>query len=87
MTTSMTLLAAAQGIKIEGVSSRVEGDVDIQGFLGLNPNAGKGFKQIRVSFEIQGASPEDKQQLIALAKQSPIFNTLINPIDVAVDVQ
>ena len=36
MTTTMVLLATAQGIEVEGVSSRIEGDVDLRGFLGLD---------------------------------------------------
>lgn len=84
MTTTMVLLAAARGIEVKGVSSKVDGDVDLKGFLGLDPNSKKEFKQLRVSFEIEGASDEEKEELITLAKQSPIFNTLTNPIDVVV---
>ena len=84
MTTAMMLLASARGIEVGAVSSRVEGDVDLKGFLGLDANAKKGFQQIRVVFVIEGVSAEQKDELITLAKQSPIFNTLINPIDVQV---
>jgi len=84
MTTSMVLLAAARGIAVETVSSKIEGDVDIKGFLGLNPKGPKGFQQIRVVFEITGVDDQQKEELITLAKQSPIYNSLINPIDVQV---
>ncbi|WP_167618068.1 OsmC family protein [Maribellus sediminis] len=86
MTTAMVLLAAAQGIEVGAVSSSIEGDVDLQGFLGMNPDIPKEFSQIRVKFEIEGASDEEKEQLLAFAKQSPVFNTLINPTDVQVSV-
>jgi len=84
MTTAMVLLATARGIEVGGVSSRIEGDVDIKGFLGLDAEAKKGFQQIRVVFDIEGASDEQKHELITLAKQSPIFNSLVNPVDVKV---
>ena len=87
MTTAMILLASARGIEVDGVSSRVEGDIDLKGFLGLDANSEKGYQQIRVIFDIEGASDEEKQELIALAKQSPIFNTLINPVDVQVAIE
>lgn len=87
MTTAMMLLAAARGIEVESVSSQVEGDIDLKGFLGLSDNVEKGFQQIRVSFDIKGVDDEKKQELISLAKQSPIFNTLINPVDVQVSVR
>lgn len=87
MTTAMLLLASARGIEVASVSSTIEGDVDLKGFLGLDANAAKGFQQIRVKFEIDGVSEEQKQELINLAKQSPVFNSLINPIDVQVAIQ
>ncbi len=86
MTSAMVLLATARGIEIKGVSSRIEGDVDVQGFLGLDPSVKKEFQQIRVFFDIEGATEEQKQELILLAKASPVYNSLINPVDVQVSV-
>jgi uncharacterized OsmC-like protein len=83
----MMLLASARGIEVAAVSSKVEGDVDLRGFLGLDANVEKGFQQIRIVFDIEGVSEEQKQELLILAKQSPIFNTLIHPVDVQVAVQ
>ena len=87
MTTAMVLLAAARGIEVTAVSSRVEGDIDLQGFLGLDAKVEKGFSQVRVVFDIEGASEEQKQELLLLAKQSPMFNTLVNPVDVQVSLK
>jgi len=86
MTTSMVLLAAAHGIEVTAVSSKVEGDVDIRGFLGLDPNAKKGFQQIRVAFNVEGVSETEKQELLNLAKCSPMYHSLINPMDVQVSI-
>jgi uncharacterized OsmC-like protein len=87
MTTAMVLLAAARGIAIEGVTSKIEGDIDLKGFLGLAASGPKGFKQIRVTFDIIGVDQAQKEELITLAKQSPIFNSLIYPTDVQVALQ
>lgn len=87
MTTAMVLLAAARGIEIGSVSSKIEGDIDIKGFLGLNPTGPKGFQQIRVTFDIEGVDDAQKEELLALAKQSPLFNSLIHPTDVQVALQ
>ena len=86
MTTAMVLLAAARGIEIGGVSSKIEGDVDLKGFLGLDANTKKEFSQLRVTFDIEGVDNETKKELITLAKQSPVFNSLINPVDVQVNL-
>ncbi len=87
MTTSIVLLAAARGIEVKGVSSRVEGDVDLQGFLGLDAEIEKGFSQVRVVFDIEGVSEDQKNELLQLSKQSPMFNTLIQPVDVQVSLK
>lgn len=86
MTTAMVLLAAARGIEVKAISSKIEGDVNLQGFMGLDTNVKKEFSQIRVSFDIEGVDEETKMDLIALAKQSPVFNSLINPVDVQVNL-
>ena len=87
MTTAMVLLASARGIEVTGISSSIEGDVDHKGFLGRDANTAKGFQQLRITFAIEGVTEAQKLELITLAKQSPIFNSLINPVDVQVAVQ
>lgn len=86
MTTSMVLLAAARGIAISAVTSRVEADVDLRGFLGLDPGVEKGYQQIRVSYRIEGVSEAEKLELIQMVKRSPMYNTLINPVEVLVSL-
>ena len=86
MTTAMVLLAAARGIEIGAISSRIEGDVDLKGFLGLDANVKKEFTRINVTFDIEGVNEDTKKELIALAKQSPVYNSLINPMDVKVNL-
>lgn len=86
MTTAMVLLAAARGIEIGAVSSKIEGDVDLKGFLGLDSNVKKEFTRISVTFDIEGVDEETKKELIELAKQSPVYNSLINPTDLQVNL-
>ena len=84
MTTAMVLLATAQGIELKGISSRIEGDVDLRGFLGLDPEVPMEFTQLRVVFDLPGTTEEEKAQLLELAKRSPIYNSLTRPVDVQV---
>jgi len=89
MTTGLVYHAAAKGIEIRGVESRLEGDIDLQGFLGLSPEAKVGFENIRVYFKIDAdISAEQKEELIQMAqKYSPAFNTVISatPASVRLD--
>lgn len=85
LTTSMVYHAAARGIHIESLESTLEGDVDLQGFLGLSDHVRPGYQAIRVTFTVRSdASPE---QLRELAKFSPIYDTVTNPVPVTIHVQ
>ena len=85
LTTSMVAHAAVRGIAIEEVESEFEGDIDLNGFLGLDANVPKGYTAIRAKFRVK-ADPKDMDQIRELAKFSPVYNTLTNgtPIDVQV---
>ncbi|MDO5980248.1 OsmC family protein [Flavivirga spongiicola] len=80
MTTSMMLLASANGIKVADVTIRVEGDLNLNGFLGLDACILKEYEQIKVSIDVEGdLSETEKQELLTFAKKSPIYNTILNP--------
>ena len=87
LTTAMVAHAAARGIEIKSVQSRFEGDLDIQGFLGLSETIPVAYKEIRVHFKIEAdISNEEKNELVEMAqKYSPVFNTITRPVTVKVE--
>jgi len=88
LTSALVYHAAAKGIQIKGVKSRLEGDIDLRGFLGLSPDVKVGYANIRVYFKIDAdVSDEQKEELIKMAqKYSPVFNTVSNPTPVWVSL-
>jgi uncharacterized OsmC-like protein len=88
VTSSVVYHAAAEGIEIRGVKSRVEGDLDLRGFLGLSEDVPKGYKQIRMFFTIDAdISDEQKEELVRTGqKYSPVFNTVFNATPVSVEL-
>lgn len=86
LTTAMVAHAAAKGIELRSVESRLEGDLDVQGFLGLSQDVPVEYQEIRVSFKIDAdISAEEKQELVEMAqKYSPVFNTVSKPVTVKV---
>ena len=88
MTTAMVAHAAARGIEIKSVTSCIEGDLDVQGFLGLSETIPVAYKEIRVSFKIEAdISDQEKQELVEMAKKySPVFNTVTHPVTVKVKI-
>ena len=85
MTTTMVYHAAARGIVIEALESSLEGDIDIRGFTGIAPDVPKGYREIRVSFRAKTAG--DAQELKALARMSPVYNTIQGSVPVVVTVE
>jgi len=85
MTTTMVYHAASRGIQLEEVESTLEGDLDLQGFLGIRDDVRKGYQNIRVSFKVKGDA--DPEFLAQLAKNSPVFDIVTNPVPVSVTVE
>ena len=85
LTTAMVAHAAVRGIRIEAMESELEGDLDLNGFLGLNPKTPKGYTGIRAKFRVDAAEG-DIDAIRELANFSPVFNTLTRGVNVDVEV-
>jgi uncharacterized OsmC-like protein len=86
VTTSMVAHAAVRGIPIYSLESEVEGDIDLQGFLGLSNDVPRGYTDLRVKFRVD-AEPEDIDRLKALSEFSPVFNTITQGARVNIQVE
>ena len=58
VTTSLVYHAAARGHKITEVESTLEGDLNLHGFLGMDPGVRNGYDNIRISIKPKGDVPE-----------------------------
>jgi len=88
LTAGVAAVSQHRGIQLNKVSVHVEGDMDIQGILGMDPDVRNGFSAIRVAFDIDAdASQEDIEALVAQSqKRSAVFDIITNPSLVAVSV-
>lgn len=85
LTAAMTYHAAAQGIDIEGMESSLDGGIDLQGFLGLDPEIRKGYDGIKVKFKVKSDATEE--QLRTLSQFSPVFDMISNPTPVSIEFE
>jgi uncharacterized OsmC-like protein len=84
LTTSMVYHAAARAIRIESIESRLEGDLDLRGFLGLSKDVRPGYQNLRVNFTVKSDAPAET--LRELTQFSPVFDMMTNPVPVAISV-
>jgi uncharacterized OsmC-like protein len=89
ITAGIANVAAARGIKLNKVESKIEGDIDLRGILGLSKDVRNGYQGIKVTFEIDGDAPPDQlERIVMQAKaRSAVFDVLTNGVPVAVDVK
>jgi uncharacterized OsmC-like protein len=87
LTGTLVYHAAARGIALEGLECTVEGDVDLQGFLGLDESVRPGYESVRVAFKATGDFDDNElAELASLARYSPVRDIVSNPVPVAIDV-
>jgi uncharacterized OsmC-like protein len=89
VTTTFVLHAAARGIRLRKVSTELEGDIDVQGLLDLDPTAAVGYEEIRLKMNVEAdATDEEINELIAFTKaHSPVWNTICRPVAVKLERQ
>ena len=84
-TIRMTPIAAARGIDIQAVSSTLEGDLDLRGFLGLSDDVPKGYRGIRVRFCVRTSTSADV--LRECLSFSPVYEMMSNAVPVSVEIE
>jgi uncharacterized OsmC-like protein len=89
LTAGIANIAAARGVTLTEVESVVEGDIDLQGILGLSDEVRNGYQWIRASFKIRGDAPAETLRAIVSQSQarSAVFDVLTNgvPVEIQVD--
>jgi uncharacterized OsmC-like protein len=88
LTAGVASVAQNRGIQLRSVKAVVEGDMDILGILGADPDVRNGFTGVSVRYEIDAdASQEDIEALVAQSqKRSAVFDVVTNPTNVTVEV-
>ncbi len=88
LTAGVAAIAQYRDIQLRSVRATIEGDMDLQGIMGIDDEVRNGFDGIVVSYEIDAdASREDIEALVAQSqKRSAVFDIVTNPTNVTVKV-
>ncbi|MDP1793835.1 MAG: OsmC family protein [Acidimicrobiales bacterium] len=88
LTAGVASIATLREIQLRSVTATIEGDMDLLGVMGVDPDVRNGFSAVRVHFTIDAdASQEDLEALVAQSqKRSAVYDLFTNPTNVVVDV-
>ena len=88
LTAGIASVAQNRGVQLRSVESKLEGQMDIQGILGMDSDVRMGYDDITVVFDIDAdASQEDIEAVVAQSqKRSAVYDALTNPVNVTVEV-
>ena len=88
LTAGVAAVAQFRGIQLRSFTATIEGQMNVLGILGADPDVRNGFETIAVRFAIDAdASREDLEALIAQAqKRSAVFDVVTNPTKVLVEL-
>lgn len=88
LTAGIANIAAARGVNLTEVESTVEGDIDLMGLLGLDPDVRNGYEQLRISFKIRGDASADKLRGIVEQSRarSAVFDVITNSVPIQIEI-
>ena len=88
LTAGIAAVAQNREIQLRSVKATLEGAMDVQGILGIDPEVRNGFSDIKVHFDIDAdATPEEIEALVAQSqKRSAVFDVVTNPTNIIVEV-
>ena len=80
--------AAARGIEVTGLTSSVEGDLDLQGFLGLSDTIRPGFQNIRFRYQVKSNASREKIEELCeyVQRTSPVLDIIRNSVPVSIEL-
>jgi uncharacterized OsmC-like protein len=87
VTTTFVLHAAARGIRIQELSTILEGDIDLHGLLGLDDSVAPGYERIRIKMNVKAdCSDEELDKLLAFSREhSPVCQSVCRPVPVSIE--
>ena len=88
LTAGIGNIAAVRGVTLYEVESTIEGDMDMQGILGLSDEVRNGYQSLRVNFRIKGDAPAEVLEKIVeqSRKRSAAYDVITNGVPVSITV-
>jgi len=88
LTAGIAAVAQNRGVQLKSVESKLEGQMDIRGILGMDSDVRNGYDDIKVTFTIDADAPRKEIEAIVAQsqKRSAVYDVIANPVNVTVEV-
>ena len=88
LTAGIAAVAQNRQIQLNRVSATLEGEMDVQGILGIDSDVRNGFSGIKVTYDIDAdATPDEISAIVEQSqKRSAVYDVVTNPTNVSVEV-
>jgi uncharacterized OsmC-like protein len=83
MTVGYVAQCAMRGIALERLEIETDGDIDLRGFLGIDPTVPPGYEKLRYVVRIKGSGSKEQFAEVhkAVMATSPNFHNVSRPVD------
>lgn len=81
--------AAAMGIRVDSLSFKLEGDLDLHNFLGLSEKTRPGYENIKITYRVKADAPREKIVDLCnyVQRTSPVLDIVRNPVPVTIALE
>lgn len=88
LTAGIANIAAARGVMLTAVESKLEGEIDLRGIFGLPGAARNGYQRIRVDFKLEGDAPKEKlREIVDQSRaRSAVLDVLTHGVPIEITV-
>jgi uncharacterized OsmC-like protein len=88
LTAGVAAVAQNREIQLRSVEATIQGDMDVRGILGVDPEVRNGFSHVKVTYKIDAdATADEIKALVAQSqKRSAVYDIVTNPTRVTVEV-
>lgn len=78
-----------RAVTVESLRFALEGDIDLQGFLGLSDRVRLGYQNIRLSCTVRSDAPREKLEELweYVQRTSPVLDIVRNPVPVSLAIE
>ena len=82
LTVGYVAQCSVRGITLENLEIETEGDIDLRGFLGIDPNVPNGYESLRYTVHIKGSGTREQFAEVheAVMATSPNFFNIAKPV-------